>query len=131
MPNSATLTDLLKHTFVGQATDTLGNVYQGTIAFTSAVPADPTQDTASVDATNANTVDAQAVSNTGGTVINVAGNFTSQGNSTPAPGSTAAAIPDGTVIPGTGILTLTNNVPIGTTPPPVPTNMNFTFNQAS
>src|ERR1700742_1684375 len=49
--NSATLTDLLKHTFVGQATDAAGNTYGGTLAFTSVVPADGTQDLASADST--------------------------------------------------------------------------------
>src|ERR1700744_5478000 len=60
MQNSATLADLLKHTFVAQATDSNSNVYQGTIAFTTVTPADPTQDTASADAPAANTIDVQA-----------------------------------------------------------------------
>lgn len=128
MANSATLTDLLKHTFVAQATDTAGNVYQGTIAFTSVAASDPTQDTANADSTAANTIDVQAVSNSGGTVINVAGNFTSQGNSTPATGSSAVAIPDGTVIPCSGTLTLVNNVATGGT---IPASLSLSFTQAS
>src|SRR5580700_5611726 len=47
--NSATLTDLLKHTFVAQAVDTNGNTYGGTLAFTSVTPADATQDLGSAD----------------------------------------------------------------------------------
>lgn len=127
--NSATLTDLNKHTFVGQAVDTNGNVYGGTLAFSSVAPSDSTQDTASADPAVANTVDAQAETGTGGTVVNIAGTLTSQGNGTPAAGSSAVAIQDGTVIPVSGVLTLVNSVP--STPPPPPTSLGLNFTQAS
>ena len=126
--NSATLTDLLKHTFVGQATDTNGNTYGGTLSFTSVVPADGTQDTASADPTVANTIDVQAETNTGGTVVNVAGNLTSDGTSVAAAGQTPMPVTSGQVIPVSGPLTLINNVPV--TPPP-PTSLGLSFTQAS
>jgi hypothetical protein len=129
MSNSATLTDLLKHTFVAQAVDSAGNVYGGTLTFSSVSPSDTTQDAASADPTIANTIDANAVSNTGGTVVNVAGSLSSLGNATPAAGSTAVAVPDGTIIPVSGTLTLVNNVT--GTGGGIPSSLSLNFNQAS
>jgi hypothetical protein len=127
--NSATLTDLLKHTFVAQAVDTNGNTYGGTLAFTSVTPTDATQDLGSADPTVANTVDVQAETNTGGTVVNVVGNLTSDGTSVPAAGQTPIAVTAGQVIPVAGVLTLINNV--STTPPPPPTGLGLQFTQAT
>jgi hypothetical protein len=122
--NSFTLTDLNKHTFVAAVQDSLGNTYQGTLSFTSETPSDPTQDSAVTDPTVANTVDVTALTNTGGTAIAVVASFTSQGNATPATGSTAVAIPDGTVLTVPGTLTIINNV--STTPPPPTLGLSFT-----
>ena len=126
--NSATLTDLLKHTFVAQAVDTNGNTYGGTLAFTSVTPADATQDLGSADPTVPNTIDVQAETNTGGTVVNVAGNLTSDGTSVAAAGQTPMPVTSGQVIPVSGPLTLINSVPV--TPPP-PTSLGLSFTQAS
>jgi len=126
--NSATLTDLLKHTFVGQATDTNGNTYGGTLAFTSVAPADGTQDLASADSTVPNTIDVQAETSTGGTVVNVVGNLTSDGTSVAAAGQTPLPVTKGQVIPVSGVLTLVNNIPA--TPPP-PQSLGLSFTQAS
>lgn len=122
--NSFTLTDLNKHTFVAAVQDSLGNSYQGTLSFTSETPSDPTQDSAVTDPTVANTVDVTALTNTGGTAIAVVASFTSQGNATPASGSTATAIPDGTVLTVPGTLTIINNV--SATPPPPTLGLSFT-----
>ena len=127
--NNLTLTDKLVHTgvvSVSDKSDGTGNNYTGTLANIQVVDSDTTQDTASADPNVANTVDVQAVSNTGGSTVNVTADFTSQGNATPPAGSTAVPIPDGTVITGLkGVATLINNIP--TTPPPPALNLNITF----
>src|ERR1700744_1355020 len=98
--NSITLTDNQPHTGLVSVIDGNGNTYTGTLANVVVTPADPTQDTAQVDPTTPNTIDIQEASPTGGTTVSVTADFTSQGNATPAAGSTAQAIPDGTVFPG-------------------------------
>ena len=98
--NSITLTDNLAHTGLISVVDGSGNTYTGTLANVVVAPADPTQDKATVDPTTPNTIDVQEASPTGGTTVSVTADFTSQGNATPAAGSTAQAIPDGTVFPG-------------------------------
>lgn len=97
--NSLTLVDNLPHTGLISVVDGSGNTYTGTLANVVVTPADPTQDTATVDATTPNTIDVQEASPTGGTTVSVTADFTSQGNATPAT-PTAQAIPDGTVFPG-------------------------------
>lgn len=112
MQNSITLVDTNPHTGLIVAVDQNGNVYAGTWANLKSVVADPTQDTGTIDPTNANTLDVQNVASGGGTTDVVTGDFTSVGNSVPPAGSTAFAIPDGTVFPGlTGTITIINKVP--------------------
>lgn len=98
--NSLTLTDNLPHSGLISVVDGAGNTYTGTLANVVVAPADPTQDSAVVDPTTPNTIDVQEKNPTGGTSVSVTADFTSQGNSAPAAGSTAQAIPDGTVFPG-------------------------------
>lgn len=98
--NSITLTDNQPHTGLITVVDGAGNAYTGTLANVVVTTADPTQDTATVDPTTPNTIDVQEANPTGGTSVSVTADFTSQGNSAPAAGSTAQAIPDGTVFPG-------------------------------
>lgn len=98
--NSITLTDTNPHTGLIQVVDGAGNVYTGTYANVAVSVADPTQDSATVDTTNPNTIDVQEKNPTGGTTGTLTLDFTSQGNATPPAGSTAQAIPDGTVFPG-------------------------------
>lgn len=98
--NSITLSDALAHTGLITVVDDAGNTYSGTLANVTAVPADPTQDKVTVDPTTPNTIDVQEANPTGGTTAIVKADFTSQGNSTPAAGSTAQSIADGTVFTG-------------------------------
>lgn len=98
--NSITLSDNQPHTGLITVVDGAGNSYTGILANVVVTPADPTQDTATVDPTTPNTIDVQEASLTGGTTVSVTADFTSQGNATPAAGSTAQAIPDGTVFLG-------------------------------
>jgi|GEM_PF-5330439 len=97
--NSITLTDNQPHTGLITVVDGNGNSYTGTLSNVVVTPTDPTQDTAKVDSTTPNTIDVQEASPTGGTTISVTADFTSQGNATPAAGSTAIPIADGTVFP--------------------------------
>lgn len=111
--NSLTITDNLPHTGLISVVDGNGNSYTGTLANVVVTPADPTMDTAVVDPTTPNTIDVQEASPTGGTTVSVTADFTSQGNATPAAGSTAQAIPDGTIFAGLtvpGGVTLINKV---------------------
>jgi uncharacterized protein YdgA (DUF945 family) len=98
--NSITLTDNQPHTGLITVVDGAGNTYTGTLSNVVVTPADPTQDKATVDPTTPNTIDVQEASPTGGTTVSVTADFTSQGNATPAAGSTAQPIPDGTVFTG-------------------------------
>lgn len=107
--NSITLADKNVHTGVVSVIDTVsGNTLTGTLSNLTAVDSDTTQDTAAVDPNVANTIDVQAVTNTGGSLVNVTADFTSQGN---------AGIPDGTVFTAVpGQATIINAIP--TTPQP-------------
>ena len=121
--NALTLTDTLVHTGLITVGDANGNTYQGTLANVQISDSDTTQDTAVADPTAPNTIDVQAVSPKGGSTVNFSADFTSQGNATPAAGSSAIAIPDGTVFPGLkGSATLINTLP--TT---AQLNLNVTF----
>lgn len=126
--NTLTLTDLNVHTGVVTVSDnqTPANLYTGTLSNIQVSDSDTTQDTAVSDPSVANTIDVQAVSNTGGSLVNIKADFTSQGNASPAPGSTAIAVPDGTVFTGlTGQATLINQIPV--TPPAPTLNLNINF----
>jgi hypothetical protein len=109
--NTLKLTDKAVHQGVVSVIDSVsGNALTGTLANLTAVDSDTTQDSASVDATKPNTVDVQAVTNTGGSLVNIKADFTSQGN-------VAVGIPDGTLFTGIiGQATLVNAIP--TTPQP-------------
>lgn len=110
--NSITLTDLLKHTGLIVVVDALGNQYAGTLANLAVVVTDPTQDTIALDSSSPNTLDVTDLLPGGGTTATITGDFTSQGNATPTAGSTAQAIPDGTVFPGLKVLvTVINKIP--------------------
>lgn len=98
--NSITLTDANPHTGLVQVVDDAGNIYTGTLSNPVITVADSTQDTVTVDPTTPNTIDVQVKNPTGGTTASLKMDFTSQGNATPPAGSTAQAIPDGTVSPG-------------------------------
>lgn len=115
MANSLTLTDKDVHTGLLSVTDSLtGNTLTGTLSNIVVTDSDPTQDAASVDTTKPNTIDVQAVSNSGGSVVSVTADFTSQGNT---------GIADGAVFSGLKAQgTLINAIP--TTPQPV-LNLNF------
>lgn len=115
MANSLTLTDKNVHTGLLSVTDSVtGNTLTGTLSNIVVTDSDTTQDTATADATKPNTIDVQAVSNTGGSVVDVVADFTSQGN----PG-----IADGTVFAKLSAKgTLVNAIP--TTPQPT-LNINF------
>lgn len=115
MANSLTLTDKDVHTGLLSVTDSLtGNTLTGTLSNIVVTDSDTTQDTASSDTTKPNTIDVQAVSNSGGSVVSVTADFTSQGN---------AGIADGTVFTGLKAQgTLINAIP--TAPQPV-LNLNF------
>lgn len=105
---SLTLTDLNPHVGVLSVIDaTTGAVIPGTISNVAETVSDPSQDTATTDATNPNAVDVTAVTNTGSSVLGVTADFTST---------------DGTVsITGLSLsLPITNNVTV-TPPPPQPT----------
>jgi len=109
--NSITLTDVQPHTGLVQVVDDLGNVYSGTLSNPVIDVADPTQDSVVIDPTTPNTIDVQEKNPQGGTTANLKMDFTSQGNATPAPGSSAQAIPDGTVFPGLAVsITMINKV---------------------
>jgi hypothetical protein len=121
--NALTITDTAVHTGLITVGDASGNTYQGTLANVVISDSDTTQDTAVPDPTAPNTIDVQAVTPKGGSTVNFSGDFTSQGNSTPAAGSTAIAIPDGTVFPGLkGTATLINALTSNTQ-----LNLNVTF----
>lgn len=112
--NSVVFTALAPDQGVIAVVDTAnGNaILTGTLANLSAVPADAAVDTASIDATVANTLDVAPVTNTGSTMVTVKGDFTSAGN---------AGIPDGTVFPGIAVqVAVTNNIPVTPPPPPTP-----------
>lgn len=110
--NTLTLTDTLTHTGVISVTDLKGNTYSGTLANIQVQVSDPTQDTIVADPTKANTIDVTDVLPNGGTSAVVKADFTSQGNATPPSGSTATAIPDGTVFPGLSVtVTIVNAIP--------------------
>lgn len=110
--NSITLTDTLTHTGVISVTDVNGNTYQGTLGNIAVVVSDPTQDTVVVDPTAPNTIDVTDLAPSGGTTASITADFTSQGNATPTTGSTAVAIPDGTVFAGLkGTVTIVNAIP--------------------
>jgi hypothetical protein len=112
--NSVTLTSLTPDQGVIAVVDTAnGNeILTGTLANLSAVESDPTQDTASIDPTVANTLDLTAITNTGSTMVTVKGDFTSIGN---------AGITDGTVFPGITVqVAVTNNIPVTPPPPATP-----------
>lgn len=110
--NTITLTDTLKHTGVISVTDAAGNTYQGTLANIAVVASDPTQDLVAVDPAAANTIDVTDILPNGGTTANITADFTSVGNSTPAVGSTAQPIVDGTVFTGLkGTVTIVNAIP--------------------
>lgn len=109
--NSITLTDANPHTGLVQVVDDSGNVYTGTLSNPVIDVADPSQDSVVVDPSTPNTIDVQEKNPTGGTTASLKMDFTSQGNATPAAGSTAQAIPDGTVIPGLSCsITMINKV---------------------
>lgn len=104
------LDDLNQHTVAVIIQDTNGNQYGGTLGNWQLKPADASQDSVAADTTTANLLDVTALTASGGTSVGVTADFTSSGNGTPASGSTAIAIADGTVIKGlTGTLTLVNN----------------------
>lgn len=110
--NTITLTDTLKHTGVISVTDAAGNTYSGTLANIVVTVSDPTQDNVVVDPSAPNTIDVTDVAPSGGTTASITADFTSQGNATPASGSTAVAIPDGTVFTGLkGTVTIVNAIP--------------------
>lgn len=110
--NTITLTDTLTHTGVISVQDLLGNTYSGTLANIQVQASDPTQDTVVADPTKANTIDVTDLLPNGGTSAVVTADFTSQGNGTPAAGSTATAIPDGTVFTGLKVtVTIVNAIP--------------------
>jgi hypothetical protein len=98
--NSVTFTAPGTKTGLIQVVDQQGNVYTGTYANATVVAADPSQDTFAIDPTVASTLDVTEVSANGGTSAVVKLDFTSQGNATPAAGSTAQPIADGTVFTG-------------------------------
>lgn len=110
--NTITLTDTLKHTGVISVTDAAGNTYSGTLANIAVTVSDATQDAVVVDPSAPNTIDVTDVAPSGGTTVAITADFTSQGNATPAAGSTAKPIPDGTVFPGLkGLVTIINAIP--------------------
>lgn len=80
----------------------------GTLSGLTYTPADPTQDIAVVDPSDATEVDVHAVTNTGGTTVAASGTFVSTLTITNPDGSTSPAF-SGTV---TGSLILVNNIPV-------------------
>lgn len=95
--NSIVLTDSNPHPGLVQVVDDAGNVYTGTLSNPVIQIADDSQDTLVIDPNTPNTVDVQEKTPQGGTTAIVKMDFTSQGNATPPAGSTAQAIPDGTL----------------------------------
>lgn len=109
--NSLTINDLLPHKGVISVTDDAGNSYSGTISNIQISVSDTTLDNGAVDTGIANTVDITALGPNGATTANLTADFTSQGNGTPAAGSTAQAIPDGTVFTGLkGTVSIINDI---------------------
>lgn len=109
--NSIVLSDANPHPGLVQVVDDAGNVYSGTLSNPVITLADPSQDTLIIDPNTPNTVDVQELTPQGGTTAVVKMDFVSQGNSTPAAGSTAQAIPDGTVFPALAVnVTMINRV---------------------
>lgn len=109
--DSITLTDVNPHTGLVQVVDDAGNVYTGTLSNPVITVADPTQDSVIIDPSKPNTIDVQEKNPQGGTTAVLKMDFTSQGNATPAAGSTAQAIPDGTVFTGLSCsITMINKV---------------------
>lgn len=110
--NSLTITDNAVHTGLVTVTDDKGNAYTGTLANIAVADSDATQDTSSVDSTTSNTIDVKAIAPKGGEQVAVTADFTSQGNGTPAAGSSALPVVDGTVFPGLkGLATIINAIP--------------------
>lgn len=103
--NTLTLTDTLVHTGIISVVDLGGVTYQGTLGNITVAPADPTQDIAVVDPNTPNTIDINNVAASGGTVVNILADFTSQGN-------TDKGVADGTVFTGLkGVVTVINDIP--------------------
>lgn len=78
--NSITLNDVAPHTGLIVLTDNYGNQYSGTLSNAVLSGFDPAQDTVTVDANNPNQLDVQSVSETGGTMATLTGDWTSSGN---------------------------------------------------
>lgn len=103
--NTLTLTDTLVHTGIISVVDPGGVTYQGTLGNITVAPADPTQDVAIVDPNTPNTIDINNVAASGGTVVNILADFTSQGNAD-------KGVTDGTVFAGLkGVVTVINDIP--------------------